>query len=160
MKPKNAGCITTEAEANRPKYPQPEYAIRYNYNGWHVAKFCPIQDKFTYRWPYAVSIAGTDLKMYEGPNEKQAPLVGIVGIQVGFGFRERMKQLKDAGWHNSGPDLEKRCFFFSMKQAGGQGNKPIQIALRFDASIAIWAGKPEDNTITDQLINMVTMLNS
>jgi hypothetical protein len=78
--------------------------------------------------------------------------------------------LKEQGWHNSGPMVEKNCFLFAKKvedvvmsvngnQVFNKQNSPIKIALAFDGRWFIWIDKGlDEEKVSDQFKMVLNIL--
>lgn len=133
-------------------FPQMDVAIRqasYTKNGYRVFPF-GYEHRFYFKWPFKV--------FYKESDDSQFPVEGYACFDVGYSFKSTVKILKENGWHNSGPDLEKHCFFFRKKDPTSGENAPISIAVKWSGEVFIWASGKTKEEKMGQLINLVTMI--
>lgn len=149
-----------------------DYVITGKYQGkLSVEKYDPAIERHRYAfvWPYEQFVNPSDLnktsfdKIF--PGEVQSSCYKIVSgkfaFLVGFDFRKRYSELKEQGWHCSGPSIERLSFDFSMKQKDGQ-NGAIKVSLNTHGTpyIYVSGGTEKDREEKfQQLINLATMFN-
>jgi hypothetical protein len=108
--------------------------------------------KFHFIWPFAEYV------IVDG-----VPTTGVIAYPTTYSFRQREKLLKEQGWHNSGPMVEKNCFLFAKKgeadKFGMKNNSPIKIALAFDGRWFIWIDKGlNEEKVNDQFKMILNIL--
>ena len=103
--------------------------------------------KFYFIWPFPEFIDGQEQ---------------VVAYPTSYMFRARAKKLKESGYHNCGPVVDKKCFLFTKKvntDSGQSTNSPIKIAINFSGEYFLWIDKGHDQAQTetqfDLLLNLI-----
>lgn len=136
----------------KPTTKNPKFAV--NVNG--VFDYNPEMHSRWFWWPYEQRIS-----------KKEAPLIPELGqcvYGISYGASRRFKMLKEKGWHNGGPDHEKKCFVFFKKTE--HGNSPFRIAVKYSGDMIVWIsgvtgvdrnGNANDDKL-DMVLNMIEMV--
>lgn len=141
--------------------PTPNFVIReagYDDRGYRIIPYDSYRDRFCFKWPYQVIL---EIKEIDGIGEERTAM-DFVCIQTSYQFNKRQKILKENGWHNSGPDLKKNCFYFSKKLPSG-ANSQWRVGLKWQGDMFIWVangGLSEEDGLSqmDQVLNFIGLI--
>lgn len=133
----------------RPVSKNPKFAVTDN----GVWQYNPSQHHFWFWWPHDQCVTVQD-----DPEKKIQ--VGQCVFGLSYKAKQRFRILKENGWHNGGPDIDRKCFFFYKKTI--TGNSPVRVGVKYHGDIFIWIGghlacDEKDEKIA-MLLNMVNML--
>lgn len=161
-------------ESTKVTVPTPtKYVLSLFPNGkmkYRMEKFdaCIKSHKYAHRWPFPVMIYANIADTIDFDNAPEiisetcsfnAPLLGMA-FATSYGFSQRMKKLKEDGWYNQGPDIQRGCFNFAMKSSGQSSQ--VRVALNFSGIPYLWVSKMEgkDDDKFDMLLNIAATLNN
>ncbi len=133
----------------RPVSKNPRFAV----SDTGVYEYSASKHHFWFWWPHDQAV-----NLTLDPEKKVQ--VGQCVFGLAYKTKQRFRILKEAGWHNGGPNIEKKCFIFNKKVNGA--NIPIKIAVKYHGDVFLWIGGHMQGDEKDEkiamLLNMVNML--